>query len=156
MIVCLQYLVIFQWLSVGLSYGCLIRFMKNGLKKLLLSQKSRLINLQTGFVRIVRKSIHLDLLSVGIVRVLRRFKILRLEDQILKNPLKVGGGCLLNIMTNKKEFHITISSSDKTALDWLAEASGFSRQKIKQYMQQGLCLARTSTETRFHSAYTSC
>ena len=40
-------------------------------------------------------------------------------------------------MTNKKEFHITISSSDKTALDWLAGESGFSRQKIKQCMQQG-------------------
>ena len=40
-------------------------------------------------------------------------------------------------MSTKKEFHIPITSDDKTAVDYLAEASGFSRQKLKQYMQKG-------------------
>ncbi len=38
---------------------------------------------------------------------------------------------------SKQEFHIPITSGGKTAVDWLAEASGLSRQKLKQYMQKG-------------------
>ncbi len=37
----------------------------------------------------------------------------------------------------KQEFHIEITSNDKTALDYLAVESGLSRQKIKTVMQQG-------------------
>jgi len=37
----------------------------------------------------------------------------------------------------KQEFHIEITSDDKIALDYLAEVSGLSRQKIKTVMQQG-------------------
>lgn len=40
-------------------------------------------------------------------------------------------------MQNKQEFHIPITHNDKTAVEWLAEESGFSRQKLKQYMQKG-------------------
>jgi len=40
-------------------------------------------------------------------------------------------------MQAKQEFHIPITDSDKTAVEWLAEASEFSRQKLKQYMQKG-------------------
>ena len=38
---------------------------------------------------------------------------------------------------SKQEFHIPITSDGKTAVDWLAETSGLSRQKLKQYMQKG-------------------
>ncbi|MEB8430736.1 RNA pseudouridine synthase [Cocleimonas sp. KMM 6892] len=37
----------------------------------------------------------------------------------------------------KQEFHIEIITDDKTAVDYLADASGLSRQKIKTVMQQG-------------------
>lgn len=37
----------------------------------------------------------------------------------------------------KSEFHISVSSDGKTALDLLAAESGLSRQKIKQAMQKG-------------------
>ena len=40
-------------------------------------------------------------------------------------------------MESKKEFHISITEDDKTAVDYLAEASGFSKQKIKRFMQKG-------------------
>lgn len=40
-------------------------------------------------------------------------------------------------MSDKNEFHITVDSNDLTALDVLAKASDFSRQKIKQLMQKG-------------------
>ena len=40
-------------------------------------------------------------------------------------------------MTSKKEFHIPINVEGKTAIDWLAEESGLSRQKLKQTMQKG-------------------
>lgn len=36
-----------------------------------------------------------------------------------------------------QEFHIDIMTDDKTALDYLAEASGLSRQKLKAAMQKG-------------------
>ena len=42
-----------------------------------------------------------------------------------------------DVITNKQEFHIKISISGKTTLDWLSETSGFSRQKIKAAMQKG-------------------
>lgn len=38
---------------------------------------------------------------------------------------------------SKQEFHIPITSDGKTAVDWLAEESRLSRQKVKQYMQNG-------------------
>ena len=37
----------------------------------------------------------------------------------------------------KQEFHIPITSDGKTAVDWLAEESRLSRQKVKRYMQNG-------------------
>ena len=37
----------------------------------------------------------------------------------------------------KQEFHIEITTNDKIAVDYLAEVSGLSRQKIKTVMQQG-------------------
>jgi len=37
----------------------------------------------------------------------------------------------------KDEYHITVESSNKTAVDHLAEASKLSKQKIKQVMQKG-------------------
>lgn len=40
-------------------------------------------------------------------------------------------------MQTKQEFHIPITVGDKTAVDYLAEASGLSRQKLKLYMQKG-------------------
>ena len=40
-------------------------------------------------------------------------------------------------MTEKKEYHIPITEDDKTAVDWLSDVSGLSRQNIKQYMQKG-------------------
>ena len=40
-------------------------------------------------------------------------------------------------MKTKQEFHIPVTSDDRSAVDWLAEASGLSRQKLKQYMQKG-------------------
>ena len=40
-------------------------------------------------------------------------------------------------MLAKQEFHIPITSEGKTAVDHLSEASGLSRQKLKQYMQKG-------------------
>lgn len=40
-------------------------------------------------------------------------------------------------MLSKQEFHISITTDSNTALDWLAEASEFSRQRVKQLMQQG-------------------
>ncbi len=41
------------------------------------------------------------------------------------------------INQTKQEFHISIDVDGKTALDWLEQSSGLSRQKLKQYMQQG-------------------
>lgn len=38
---------------------------------------------------------------------------------------------------SSKEFHLQVSTDGKTAVEMLAEASGFSRQKIKQAMQKG-------------------
>ena len=50
-------------------------------------------------------------------------------------------------MPSKKEFHILINVEGKTAIDWLAEESGLSRQKLKQYMQKGcVWLERVKTE----------
>ena len=46
------------------------------------------------------------------------------------------GGVFLNT-SDKQEFHIPITSDGKTCIDWLAETTGFSRQKLKHYMQQG-------------------
>lgn len=43
----------------------------------------------------------------------------------------------INVMSDKQEFHIPITADGKTALDCLADASGLSRQKLKQYMQKG-------------------
>jgi len=40
-------------------------------------------------------------------------------------------------MPSKQEFHISIISNDKSAVDCLAEESGLSKQKLKQYMQMG-------------------
>ncbi|MEH6455134.1 MAG: RNA pseudouridine synthase [Cocleimonas sp.] len=40
-------------------------------------------------------------------------------------------------MLTKQEFHITITNDGKTAVEWLAEVSGLSRQKLKIYMQKG-------------------
>ncbi|MEE9327836.1 MAG: RluA family pseudouridine synthase [Cocleimonas sp.] len=40
-------------------------------------------------------------------------------------------------MTTKQEFHISVNSSDQTAVDLIANASELSRQKIKQAMQKG-------------------
>ena len=42
-----------------------------------------------------------------------------------------------NTDNQKQEFHIEITSNDKTALDYIAVESGLSRQKIKTVMQQG-------------------
>ena len=39
--------------------------------------------------------------------------------------------------SNKQEFHIAIEADGKTAVEWLAESSGLSKQKIKQCMQKG-------------------
>ena len=50
-------------------------------------------------------------------------------------------------MQSKQEFHIPISNDGKTAVDWLAEVTGFSKQKIKQCMQKGcVWLERVKTE----------
>lgn len=47
----------------------------------------------------------------------------------------------------KQEFHIRITSDDKTAVDYLANTSGLSRQKLKQTMQKGcVWLERVKTE----------
>ncbi|PID33900.1 MAG: RNA pseudouridine synthase [Thiotrichales bacterium] len=43
----------------------------------------------------------------------------------------------MTINNHKQEFHIEVTTHDKMALDYLAEASGLSRQKIKTVMQQG-------------------
>ena len=52
-------------------------------------------------------------------------------------------------MIAKQEFHIQIHSDGKTAVDWLAKESGFSRQKLKQYMQQGcVWLERTDSKQK--------
>ncbi len=40
-------------------------------------------------------------------------------------------------MSKKAEYHIPITESSKTAVDWLVSVSGLSRQKIKQAMQKG-------------------
>ena len=40
-------------------------------------------------------------------------------------------------MLTKQEFHITITNDGKTAVEWLAEVSGLSRQKLKIYMRKG-------------------
>ena len=40
-------------------------------------------------------------------------------------------------MPDKQEFHIPITTDGKTAVDWLTEVTGISRQKLKQYMQKG-------------------
>ena len=54
-------------------------------------------------------------------------------------------------MTAKKEFHIPVSVNEISAVDYLAEASGFSKQKIKQYMQQG-CVWLERVKTNEDSA----
>ncbi|MGK0271479.1 MAG: tRNA pseudouridine32 synthase/23S rRNA pseudouridine746 synthase [Cocleimonas sp.] len=41
------------------------------------------------------------------------------------------------INQTKQDFHISIDVDGKTALDWLEQSSGLSRQKLKQCMQQG-------------------
>ena len=38
---------------------------------------------------------------------------------------------------DKHEFHIPIASQNRTAIDCLAESTGMSKQKLKQYMQKG-------------------
>jgi len=40
-------------------------------------------------------------------------------------------------MSIKAEYHIPVSEGAKTPVDWLAESSGLSRQKIKQAMKKG-------------------
>ena len=56
-------------------------------------------------------------------------------------------------MTEKKEYHIPITEDGKTAVDWLSEASGLSRQNIKRYMQKGaVWLSRGSSTQRLRRA----
>ncbi len=52
------------------------------------------------------------------------------------NP-KHGTRCYDKRMSIKAEYHIPITENSKTAVDWLADATSLSRQKIKQAMQKG-------------------
>ena len=51
-------------------------------------------------------------------------------------------------MSEPKEFHIPITQSDITAVDCLAEASGFSKQMLKQAMQKGCVWLEQHTSSR--------
>ena len=50
--------------------------------------------------------------------------------------------------TEKFDLHLNISEQDKTAIDYLAESTGFSRQKIKQIMHKGAVWLTQNNSTR--------
>ena len=57
------------------------------------------------------------------------------------------------MMLTKQELHIPITADDKTAVDWLAESSKLSRQKLKQCMQKGcVWLERVKSDSSDGSA----
>jgi len=55
--------------------------------------------------------------------------------------------------TNKQEFHILVESERKTAVELLAEASKYSKQKIKQAMHKGCVWLEKSSEKKEQKQY---
>ena len=58
-------------------------------------------------------------------------------------------------MTEKNEYHLTLSQTGRTAVDYLAESSNLSRQKVKAAMQKGavwLTAKNTNTTQRLRRA----
>ena len=59
------------------------------------------------------------------------------------------------VLTEKHEYHLTLSQTGKTAVDYLAEATPLSRQKIKTAMQKGaVWLTTTNTTAKTGTTHT--